>query len=260
MITFIAIFWAIAAITVFVMSKPHNLFFGLMSVIMLGVFGAAFTNLIIQDIIIPVYNFKKNNLKKKQKKYDSPGSLPLSILKTAGICLQIIGLGSFMNGFWASAGINPWTGEKTEIPLTMVGNYTVDKESRLYCTLNFYSRIQEYDGSGNFTRGWFINSGGGRLCLKIDEENRLIVANIKLHKLLTFNSDGKMIKEEKLEGNEYENWYSEDEHGENIVKTIQSKIPLYQWLLFGPQCWLLAVTGLLIAWFTDKKMGKVKKS
>jgi len=251
--TFIIIFWAIAAITSFILSKPHDLIFGIITVIMFTAFGTAFTHLIIEDIIKPFSDLKK--------RHDWSGKiLPLFLLKSGGIFFLITGMGAFANGFFAAAGITPWTTEQTEIPLTMVGNHIMDKEGRLYCTLNFYCRIQVYDSSEKFIRGWFINSGGGRLCIKIDEENRIIVANIKLHKILTFTSDGKMIKEEAIEGNEYEKWYFKDEKSDRTIKNIQNKIPLYTWFLFGPQCWLVAITGLLVTGLADREIEKIKKS
>jgi hypothetical protein len=264
MIKYVVIFWAIIGITVFILSKPHNIFFALIAVVMITGMGTGFTKIIIEDIIMPFYNIRKSQKKKNKKKKNHDNDeiylkkMPLSILKIAGIILLITGMSSFINGAFAASGMTPWITEKTEIPLTMVGDYTMDKEGRLYCSLNFYCRIQQYDSSGNFLRGWFINSGGGRICMNTDDKGQLLIANIKFHNLLTFDSEGKMIKEEKLEGNEYEKWHRKDEKSETLLKMLESKIPLYIWFLFGPQCWLIAITGIAILIFSDKKLEKIK--
>jgi len=251
-IKYIVIFWAIAGIIIFILSKPHNIFFGIIAVIMIAGMGTGFTNMVIEDIVMPFY-IKKDKKNKHNKK-----KTPLSIFKIAGIILLITGMSSFLNGAFAASGVNPWTTEKTEIPLTMVGDYTMDKEGRLYCSLNFYCRIQQYDSFGNFIRGWFINSGGGRICLKVNDRDELLIANVKFHNLLTFDSNGKMIKEEKLEGSEYEKWYKKDEKTEKLLKTIQGKMPLYIWFLFGPQSWLIGAVGMIILIVSDKKQKKIK--
>jgi len=261
MIKWIITFWAIVGITVLILSKPHNIFFGLLAVIMLAGLGTGFTKVIIEDIIMPFYNINKNNKKKHNKKSRNEEKIhlkkmTLSILKIPGIILLITGMASFLNGAFCASGIALWITEKTEIPLTMVNNHTMDNEGRLYCSLNFYCRIQQYDSSGNFLRGWFINSGGGRIVMKTDDKNQLLIANVKFHNLLTFDSQGKMIKEEKLEGTDYEKWPDKDKKSEELLKIIQRKIPLYIWFLFGPQSWLIAAAGMIILILTEKILEK----
>ena len=97
MVNYIVIFWLITAIIVFILSRPHEIFFGIITIIMFTGFSTVFTLLILEDIIIPF-----RNLQKKQNK--SPGNMPLLLLKSGGIILLITGMASFGNGFFAAAG------------------------------------------------------------------------------------------------------------------------------------------------------------
>jgi len=255
MIKYAVIFWAIAGIITFALIKTNNIHLRILIVTMITCFGIVFTNIVIEDIIKPIQSSGKEE---KEKNYIKLKFILLSILKMAGIFLLVIGVCSFINGLLSASGSTPWITEKTEIPLTTVGDYIMDNEGRLYCSLNFYCRIQQYDSSGNFLRGWFTDSGGGEICMKIDDKSQIIVANIKFHNIITFDSEGKIIKKEKLEGNEYEKWKKKDEKSENLLKILQSKIPLYIWFLFGPQSWLTGATGMIIFNFSDKKLEKLK--
>lgn len=249
----IVIFWFLFALISNIISRPPMLIPIILSMLIITGFGTVFTLLINNEVVVPFSQFSRRKADKdKDKIIDTYSML---ILKSAGIFLLVTGFASFINGFLCALGVSPWVTEKTELPFTSPGCYTVDKEERLYCGLEFYCRIQLYDSEGNFIKGWFLNSGGGRLEMQIDDKNQLHVANFKGHTLLTFSPEAELVEEKPLEGDVYsevEKWEAGDKKGERIIKIIQSKIPVYKWILFGPQCFIFIIAGMLLTGYTDK--------
>ena len=64
-----------------------------------------------------------------------------------------------------------------KFPLGYMGSFAVDSRHRIYCGTQSYSRVQIYDPSGSFVSSHYVDVGGGRFELDIDDADRLIVVS-----------------------------------------------------------------------------------
>ncbi len=64
--------------------------------------------------------------------------------------------------------------EKVQFPLTNISGITIDSVGRMYLAIQAYGRIQVYDSEGNFIKGWFVDTEGGRLGVWIEEDDDLL--------------------------------------------------------------------------------------
>lgn len=157
-----------------------------------------------------------------------------------------------------------------EFPLGYMGSFAVDSNSRIYCGTQFYGRVQIYDAAGRFVSSHYVEVGGGRFQLDVDDDDNLIVVGARNQVRYTYDHEmnllsqrpdpgGRVFKElEKRRGPRYR-----DRHGTSyisrdlfllyphIVKIdrfgesrVVVRTPLYLWPLMGPVLnWLLLGTG-----------------
>ncbi len=87
----------------------------------------------------------------------------------------------------------------TELPLAHLRGIVVDQQGNIYLGSQFYGRIQMYDATGNFQKGWFIDTNGGLCRLKINEKNQLEVATARsnLHYIFDQNWNILSIHEDR---------------------------------------------------------------
>jgi len=81
-------------------------------------------------------------------------------------------------------------------PLGDPASLAVDSEGNLYCGLIPYCRIQVYSPEGKFIRGWFVDNGGRRFQIKIDEEDKLHVHTVSGNRYFIFSKEGKLRHKE----------------------------------------------------------------
>ncbi len=83
------------------------------------------------------------------------------VMALGGMILLFLGFGGFMAGAVFATGANGFVPSGFEMPLGDLESVAVDAEGRIYTSAGFYSRIQVYDRTGQFLRGWFVDAGGG---------------------------------------------------------------------------------------------------
>ncbi len=113
------------------------------------------------------------------------------------IALFSIGLGlvSFSFGILCSSGILQIG--SFEFPLGDPSSIIVNRNGEMFCSLQFYQRIQVYDKYGKFLRSWQI-SDANYFILGITENNEIIVQTNSEEQYI-FNSMGKLQSQALLE-------------------------------------------------------------
>jgi hypothetical protein len=91
-----------------------------------------------------------------------------------GTWLMWLGSAAFLLGVLA-AYTGSWIPRYVEFPLGYMGSFAVDSDGRIYCGTQSYSRVQIYDSGGRFVASYYVDVGGGRFELDIDEADRLVV-------------------------------------------------------------------------------------
>ncbi len=85
-------------------------------------------------------------------------------LRIIAYALLVLGGVGWFSGFFPL----PWLDSTFEMPLGDLKGIAVDSSGQIYCGAQFYSRIQQYDFSGRFVAGWFIDSSGGAFRIRIN--------------------------------------------------------------------------------------------
>lgn len=81
----------------------------------------------------------------------------------------------------------------TELPLAHLRGIVADQQDNVYLGIQFYERIQLYDSTGTFQKGWFINANGGRFRLRINDLNQLEVATARTNLHYIFDQNGNLL-------------------------------------------------------------------
>jgi hypothetical protein len=83
----------------------------------------------------------------------------LRLARAVAVWTWFLGTVGFLAGFVTIWGVKcpRWLGD-LQLPLALPEQIGIDNEGRLYCGLAFYRKIQVYDSSGRFLRGWFVHS------------------------------------------------------------------------------------------------------
>ena len=96
--------------------------------------------------------------------------------------------------------------EKTQFPLGGTVGLAVDKAGRVYLGLQSYGRIQAYTSTGEFTKGWFVNTVGGPFYIWIEDDHFLHVYTTVRPRHDVFDSNGQLVESIKTKP------YDEDKH------------------------------------------------
>ncbi len=185
-------------------------------------------------------------------------------LSLVGTVLVVLGFSSWTYGFVVSEGISPWTDQSDEFPLGDLEEIVVDSKGRIYTADRFYSRVQMYDRSGRFVRGWFMSAGQSNIHL--DTFDRLSVharAELRIYsgkgKLLSTKdvgpqfqlpSDGEKFRKRDAAGNLYQAEGVLFPHVIKVTPGGQQKqlvsVPWSKWFWMGPlPAWLFGAVGIL---------------
>lgn len=84
-----------------------------------------------------------------------------------------------------------------EFPLSSPRGITLGQNGNIYCYSCFNSRLQVYDQSGCFLRGWFVNIAPGPFHLDMTDEGWLRVSR-KGGTNTYFSEHGELLREERL--------------------------------------------------------------
>src|ERR1700722_8060989 len=79
-----------------------------------------------------------------------------------------------------------------EVPLTDISDIAVDSSGDIYVETSFYGKVQVYNSKGKFLRNWPAFSGG-KIDMDITDDENIVVASEKEHKLITFDKFGKIL-------------------------------------------------------------------
>jgi hypothetical protein len=194
----------------------------------------------------------------------------LSLALTAvGGAAAITGFACWINMLLAVCGVSPWASGSTEVPLSEPEAIAVDSRGNIYCELAAIRRIQVYDATGQFQRGWWIDAGSsGVVVMRVNRADQLMVA-CPGGRDYVFNSDGTLVGTGPLsrslrasaseagqatgpDGSRYEfrspAWdprivKTDAEGREQIVVAVRSPA----WIFVSPlPSWLLLPLGLLL--------------
>jgi hypothetical protein len=75
------------------------------------------------------------------------------------------------------------------LPLSAPSGIVVDQFGKVYCGIEFYSRVQVYGPNGRFIMGLTVPSHGGDLKLKLIDNNLAVIA--REHQVYKFDLNGK---------------------------------------------------------------------
>lgn len=105
----------------------------------------------------------------------------------------LFGLGSCAAGLAVTV-IGSRLPSDLEVPLGDLSGFTVDEEGRVYCAVQFYGRLQQYDPAGTFLGGVHIPASSGAFNVAWDERsNRIVVATVRNRMVYELNGDLEII-------------------------------------------------------------------
>ena len=170
----------------------------------------------------------------------------------------------FSGGFLVHLGLYKVIPNSFEMPLGDLEEIAVDSDGNIYCSSQFYSRVQVYDTQGKFLHGIFINTGG-TFWIRINSNDQLEVAIARGDKLIRFDKNGKLLNSSSRVPNYLDGFdkkserYCYDEErdityqiepillpsislfGSHVIKkdssgkeTVIIKTPFLKWLFMGP--------------------------
>lgn len=91
-------------------------------------------------------------------------------------------------------------GPDIELPNTEIANNIVASPSgEIFVGSTFHSRIQKYDASGAFRKGWEIYSNGGRFCME-REKTALVVRVARGNFIAFYDFKGNLIRSTTYKG------------------------------------------------------------
>jgi hypothetical protein len=171
---------------------------------------------------------------------------------------------------------HPHIGGNICFPLSDPSAVVVRRNGEIVVALSYYSRIQVYDSGGNFKFGYFVNSYGGNLSLRIDHGGNLIVIPTRNKSVYMYDESGRLqssILKAQFDPQALDDLPFVDQEGRRyyivgqlwnprIIRedgrderntVIQTPLPLRPFV--GPlPCWALALSAfiiqrLVIRWF-----------
>ena len=190
-------------------------------------------------------------------------------LRIIGTMFGIVGIVGFLSGFmFGSLEIL----DSFELPLGELAGIAVDSEGRIYCGLQYFSRVQVYDAEGEFLYSVYADSSNGAFRIRINENDQLEVATTRNDKLYLFDKKGNLINEQSYVGHYFSDFgmtgetrfYDEKEDTTyfrksypiyaHVVKRVSNgqesiiiKTPFTKWVFQGPlPALFLALIGAIV--------------
>lgn len=194
-------------------------------------------------------------------------------LKIVAYILLIIGGIGWLGGFLLSLGRIGPISSFTELPLGDLSGVAVDSAGRIYCQLGFYSRIQQYDATGKFIKGWSVNAAGGAFKIRVNPQDELEAVTARTNMFYRFAPTGEVIEKRQEEDRtgslfgSFDGGKSRIELADGTVYTTRWSllfpsvvkispngqmtklvtVPFHKWLIMGPfPAWFLWMIGIAI--------------
>ena len=90
------------------------------------------------------------------------------------------------------------TSSHIRFPLSNLNGFDVDRNGYIYCYSGFHHRLQIFDGTGHFQRGWFVKAARvGEI--HVDESGRIHFVDTS-DKQFIFDINGNILEESKESG------------------------------------------------------------
>ena len=137
-----------------------------------------------------------NKPEMKGKSAASPRDSHLSVVRILLFLARLLfaaGFLGFLFGAPCAMGLLNRLPNRVLLPLGELETVAIDTKGQIYCGAQFYNRIQVYDPTGKFLRGWFIKAGGGAFRLIIDDQNRLEVFTARGNRHYQFTEFGELV-------------------------------------------------------------------
>ena len=96
-------------------------------------------------------------------------------------------------GFVTPPAILPAAGnllDGVELPAYFHTTTILGPNGKRFALTSHLSRVQRYDRAGRFERGWFVNSGGGLVEIRLTTDGKIAVASWRPRQVELFNADG----------------------------------------------------------------------
>jgi hypothetical protein len=77
-----------------------------------------------------------------------------------------------------------------ELPAFFHATTILGPDGKRFALTSHLSRVQRYDRCGRFERGWFVNSGGGRVEIGLTTDGKIAVLAWRPRQVEIFNPDG----------------------------------------------------------------------
>lgn len=197
------------------------------------------------------------------------------IIRIIGVLFLVVGLVGFLAGplSFKSASFRKVL-DPFELPLGDLQGIAVDSEGRIYCGLQFFSRVQVYDADGRFLYSVYANSSGTPFRIRINEDDQLEVAITGNDKVYLFDQNGNLVRERSKVGHYYSDFAGESRFYDakedatyfrkgypimaHVVKrdstgreNVIIRNPFHKWVFQGPlPAWLIGAIGGVMLWIS----------
>jgi hypothetical protein len=162
--------------------------------------------------------------------------------------LAFYGFGSFFAQFLAASGALTVIGPSTEWPVGPVDHVAQDANGTLIVPLVPQGRVQIYDRSGRFVRGWFVQAAGGDFRITPTTDGHIAVHSARGHSRLVYSYEGVLVSRTPEDADAFGRL---EPRGE-----LQMTIP-FNWLLWpllGPAwAWITGALGLAAVGLVGKR-------
>jgi hypothetical protein len=165
----------------------------------------------------------------------------------ASACLIIGAVGVFGSDLIATAGID--LPKSFEWPVGSTNNAIKLPDGTIVVPLEQTARIQVYEPSLEFQRGWHIDAGGGVFKLVPDSGDSFYIYTFKNSMKYLYDTSGSLLSSEE---------YSES-YAEVNSQTINVSIPtpFYLWIFTNSVfSWIVGLIGLLLLIVTGEAISK----
>jgi len=117
------------------------------------------------------------------------------VMKLVGVLIAGVGSGGFL-AIFLSYILNPafQMPDSWEMPIPLSPEILVSKANEVFVLTQRDARIQKYDATGDFVKGWEINPGGGLVCVSLANDT-IHVSSSREPKSETFDLNGDTVTE-----------------------------------------------------------------
>lgn len=123
------------------------------------------------------------------------GLLIVRRIAGAMLIIGVVGFfGALLVGVWLARYIPPYV----QLPLSEISGPALDREGRIYCLSESYSRLQVYDHSGDFLRGWFVDTVGHAASIRLESDDSVHVYTATGAMHFAYDTSGRLLRREKL--------------------------------------------------------------